>query len=139
MKSLSILLVEDDKIERLKFQKVCRDINSYTTIFEAVNGEMALKLLKEKNFSFDLIISDINMPRMNGFELLKALRNNIRSKYIPVVIMSTSEDKNDLKKCYSLGISGYLSKPLRYKEYQNKVTSLLEYWDKMSLIRQSPV
>jgi CheY-like chemotaxis protein len=73
------------------------------------------------------------MPRMDGFEFLSALKKRKKSKYIPVVVMSTSETKNDLKKSYELGVSGYFSKPLSYKEYLNKVSSLLEYWDKASL------
>ena len=133
MKSLSILLVDDDKIERLKFKKACKEINPNNMIFEAINGEAALSLLHQKNFSFDLIISDINMPRMDGFEFLSALKTNVKSKYIPVVIMSTSEHTEDLNKCYKLGISGYFSKPLQYSEYLKKVTSLLQYWDKANL------
>lgn len=130
---LSILLVDDDKIERLKFQKVCKEINLNINVFEAKNGEIALKILQEENFAFDLIVSDLNMPRMDGFEFLSALKKRKKSKYIPVVVMSTSETKNDLKKSYELGVSGYFSKPLSYKEYLNKVSSLLEYWDKASL------
>lgn len=130
---LSILLVDDDKIERLKFQKVCKEINLNINVFEAKNGEIALKILQEENFAFDLIVSDLNMPRMDGFEFLSALKKHKKSKYIPVVVMSTSETKNDLKKSYELGVSGYFSKPLSYKEYLNKVSSLLEYWDKASL------
>jgi len=133
MKSLSILLVDDDKIERLKFKKVCQKISFDNSIFEAVNGEEAFSILKDKNNSFDLIITDINMPRMDGFEFLTALKSNSKFKTIPVVIMSTSESKIDLEKGYEIGISGYFSKPLKYKDYINKVTSLLEYWGKASL------
>ena len=73
------------------------------------------------------------MPRMNGFELLEAVRKNPKFKYIPVVIMSTSNNRSDLERCYKLGISGYFTKPLKYSEYIKKVTSLLEYWEKSSL------
>lgn len=131
MKSLSILLVDDDKIERLKFRKVCQEVNFDCNILEAKNGENALTFLNTN--TFDLIISDLNMPKMNGFEFLSALKNNIKFKYIPVVIMSTSENKIDLDRCYKLGISGYFSKPLKYSDYIKKVTSLLEYWSKASL------
>lgn len=134
MKSLSILLVDDDKIERLKFKKVCQKINFESNIFEAKNGENALTLLANSKNSFDLIISDLNMPRMNGFEFLTALKKNPKFKNIPVVIMSTSDRKCDLERCYKLGISGYFTKPLKYTEYTNKVTSLLEYWEKASLM-----
>lgn len=133
MKPLSILLVDDDKIERLKFKKACKEININNTVVEAVNGEAALSILQQKDHSFDLIISDINMPRMNGFEFLSALKRFKKFKYIPVVVMSTSEQKKDLKKSYKLGISGYFSKPLKYSDYLMKVSSLLEYWDKATL------
>lgn len=134
MKSLSILLVDDDKIERLKFHKVCKEVKSERIIFEAVNGEEAFTLLENKISAFDLIITDINMPRMDGLEFLSILRNNKKYKSIPVVVMSTSERNIDLKKAYQLGISGYFSKPLKYSEYKKKVTSLLEYWDSVSLM-----
>ncbi|MHB0755502.1 response regulator [Polaribacter sp. M15] len=133
MKSLSILFVDDDKIERLKFLKVCKELNVHNAICLASNGAIALDILQKENFTFDLIISDINMPRMDGFEFLELLNTYQESKMIPVVIMSTSEDIKDLEKCYKLGISGYFSKPLKYKEYLSKVTSLLEYWGKANL------
>ncbi|WP_397444530.1 response regulator [Polaribacter sp. R77954] len=133
MKSLSILLIDDDKIERLKFLKVCKKINIHNAIWEAPNGAIALDILQKKNFTFDLIISDINMPKMDGFEFLKSLKTYQESKLIPVVMMSTSENIEDLERCYKLGISGYFSKPLKYKEYLSKVTSLLEYWGKANL------
>lgn len=133
MKSLSILLIDDDEIERLKFKKVCNKFNSGNTISEAKNGEKALAILKSKLKSFDLIICDINMPRMNGLEFLKISKKDSNFKKIPIVIMSTSENKKDLKKCYDLGISGYFTKPLKYSEYIKKVTLLLNYWEKASV------
>lgn len=136
MNSLLILLVDDDKIERLKFKKVCQKVGFECIIVEAINGENALILLENHKASFDLIISDLNMPKMNGFEFLVALRNNSKFKYIPVVIMSTSESKNDLERCYQLNISGYFVKPLKYSEYINKVTCLLEYWEKARFSRR---
>jgi CheY-like chemotaxis protein len=133
MKSLSILLVDDDEIEKLKIKKACKEVNFNSTIFEAKDGEEALSLIEDNNNSFDLIISDLNMPRMDGFEFLVALKKNPKFKSIPFVIMSTSESKIDLERCYELGISGYFSKPLKYSDYIIKVTSLLEYWEKASL------
>ena len=133
MKSLSILLIDDDEIERLKFKKVCNKFNSGNTISEAKNGEKALAILKSKLKKFDLIICDINMPRMNGLEFLKISKKDSNFKKIPIVIMSTSENKKDLKKCYDLGISGYFTKPLKYSEYIKKVTLLLNYWEKASV------
>lgn len=128
MKSLSILLIDDDEIERIKFKKVSRETKFIGTVMEANNGAIAITLLENKNYSFNLIITDINMPKMNGFEFLKELRNNRSFKKIPVVIMSSSNDLKDLKKCYEYGISGYFIKPLQFADYISKVASLLGYW-----------
>ena len=133
MRSLSILLVDDDKIERLKFKKVCQEVNFKSNIFEAKDGETALALLDNCTTPFDLIISDLNMPRMNGFEFLATLKKNSEFKNIPIVIMSTSQNKVDLDKCYKFAISGYFTKPLQFSEYSKSVISLLEYWYKASL------
>lgn len=130
MKFLKILLVEDDEIQRLKFKKVCNKLNYSTRIYEAINGEKALEFLNDKNIFFDLIISDLNMPRMNGIEFLSRLKKSVKYKNIPVVVLSTSKNPSDLKKCSEIGISGYFTKPTKYSEYSQKVASLLDYWGK---------
>jgi CheY-like chemotaxis protein len=134
MKPLKILLVDDDEIQRIKFKKICKEIKTNNTIFVAENGENALTLLEDRKKPFDLIISDLNMPRMNGFEFLMNLKKNSELKNIPVVIMSTSNNQEDLKKCFDLGISGYFTKPLKYTEYRKKVISLLDYWGKSEVV-----
>jgi CheY-like chemotaxis protein len=134
MKPLKILLVDDDEIQRIKFKKICKEIKTNNIIFVAENGENALTLLEDRKKPFDLIISDLNMPRMNGFEFLMNLKKNSELKNIPVVIMSTSNNQEDLKKCFDLGISGYFTKPLKYTEYTKKVISLLDYWGKSEVV-----
>ena len=122
MKSLSILLIDDDTIERLKFRKVCQEVNFDCTLFEAKDGENALTFL-DTNTSLDVIVTDLNMPKMDGFELLKSLKSNTKFKSIPVVVMSTSESKIDLERCYEFGISGYFYKHIKYSEYVVKAVS----------------
>ena len=134
MKSLSILLVDDDEIERIKFKKVSKEAKFNSIIFEAKNGENAITLLKNKVNSFDLIITDINMPIMNGLDFLKVIKKNKKFKNIPVVIMSSSNDYQDLKALYDLGISGCFVKPLQFSEYINKVVTLLDYWHKSEIV-----
>jgi len=134
MKSLSILLIDDDEIERIKFKKVSQKTKFVSTFFEAKNGENAITLLKNKPSSFDLIITDLHMPIMNGFEFLEKLKKNKKLKNIPVVVMSSSKDRKDLEKCYSLGVSGYFTKCLHPSEYISNVVSLLNYWQKSELI-----
>jgi CheY-like chemotaxis protein len=100
MRHLCILLVDDDKIERLKFKKVCQEVNFKNNIIEAKDGETALLLLNDYKTPFDLIISDLNMPGMDGFELLSTLKKSSKLKNIPIVILSTSQRKIDLDRCY---------------------------------------
>ncbi len=133
-KSLSILLIDDDEIERMKFKKVCAENNFLHKIKEADNGANALKELKDDNNSFDIIISDLNMPVINGLELLKIIKSSKKFRSIPTIIMSTSKKNKDLKKCFNKGVSGYFIKPLLFSEYSSKVTSLLNYWSKNQLV-----
>ncbi|MBQ4802794.1 response regulator [Aquimarina sp. MMG015] len=134
MKNLKILLIEDDEIERMKFTRVLQK-NSYTCkLQEATNGEEAVEILDDDTRTPDLILLDLNMPKMNGIEFLKSLKNNDKLKYIPVIILSTSNNHQDLKRCYEEGIAGYLVKPLKYEEYVEKIKSLIEYWGKNELI-----
>ena len=134
MRPLSILLIDDDEIERMKFKQVCKKINFSCTILEAQNGYEALHLLKDKEKSFDIIISDLQMPQMDGLELLKKIRKLDYFKNIPMIIMSNSKDNNHLKECYNYGVSGYFTKPASFSKYSKKVVSLLKYWKRNELI-----
>jgi CheY-like chemotaxis protein len=134
MKSLSILLIDDDKIERMKFKKVCKDISFHCVIEEAINGIQAIELLKDIKNSFNIIVLDLHMPGMDGLELLGKLKSNVRFNKIPIIIMSNSEDNNELKKCYDFGISGYFTKPAQFTKYSKRVKSLLKYWKRNEFI-----
>jgi len=133
MKMLSILLIDDDAIERMKFKQVCKNINFKCSILEAENGLIALELLDNSEKSFDIIISDLQMPIMNGLEFLKNVRLINNYQNIPVIIMSNSDDDSHLSQCYQLGISGYFTKPKSLVKYAKKVKALLTYWKKNEL------
>ena len=128
MNSLTILLIDDDEIERMKFKKVCYDNNSLSNSVEAVNGKEALSILNKAEYLFNIIILDLHMPEMNGLEFLGNLKADIRYKNIPIIVMSNSDDHEELKKCYDFGISGFFTKPVQFSKYAVKVESLLNYW-----------
>jgi CheY-like chemotaxis protein len=134
MKSLSILLVDDDEIERIKFQKVCKDINFTCSVVEAINGKQALNFLNRIENTFNIIVLDLHMPTMNGLELLEKLKSNIKFKNTPIIIMSNTEDDDELKKCYDYGVSGFFTKPVDFTKYSKKVKSVLKYWRQNELI-----
>ena len=134
MRNLNILLIEDDEIERMKFHRVLQKNNFDCEIQEATNGEEAVQILSDETKAPDLILLDLNMPKMSGIEFLQSLKSDDRLRYIPVVILSTSNNRSDLKRCYEEGIAGYIVKPLKYEDYVEKIQSLVKYWGKNELI-----
>lgn len=136
IKSLNILLIEDDSIEVMKFNRVLSTLNLKHKIVEANNGEEALTILKVKEVIPDIIILDLNMPKINGIEFLRILKADEYLKYIPAVILTTSNNRKDILECYKIGIAGYLLKPLKYEDYVDRIKHLIEYWSRNELIAQ---
>jgi CheY-like chemotaxis protein len=135
-KSLNILLIEDDAIEVMKFNRVLSTLNVKHKIVEANNGEEALTILKVKEVIPDIIILDLNMPKINGIEFLSILKADEYLKFIPAIILTTSNNRKDILECYRIGIAGYLLKPLKYDDYIAKINRLIEYWSSNELISQ---
>ncbi len=132
---LNILLIEDDMIEVMKFNRVVNKSKLKIQITEANNGEEALNILKNKDSLPNLILLDLNMPKVNGINFLKILKKDHVLKYIPAVVLTTSNNNNDLLECYKTGIAGYILKPLKYEEYVSKIEKLLVYWSINELIK----
>ena len=128
MKTLKIMLIEDDMIEVMKLNRSISSLKLDHKIIEANNGEDALKLLSQKDNLPDIILLDLNMPKINGIEFLSILKQDHTLKYIPTIILTTSNNEKDLIACYELGIAGYILKPLKYEEYVSKIQKLLAYW-----------
>ena len=133
-KVLSILLIEDDRIEVMKLKRVLSKEALNHKLIEAKNGEEALTLLRDKSILPDVILLDLNMPKIDGIEFLKILKDDETLKYIPTVVLTTSSNHNDVKQCYEIGIAGYVLKPLKYEDYVTKLSGLLNYWSLNELI-----
>ncbi|WP_116790425.1 response regulator [Flavobacterium psychrotrophum] len=131
---LNILLVEDDAIEVMKFNRVVKNLETKHKITEANNGEEALNLLKDRTVNPDIIILDLNMPKVNGLEFLKIIKQDDNRKFIPTIILTTSNNFTDIKECYQNGIAGYVVKPLKHDDYMTSTKKLLEYWSSNELI-----
>lgn len=135
-KSLNILLIEDDVIEVMKFYRVLKKLEFNHQIIEATNGEEALDILNKKELVPDIIVLDLNMPKLNGIEFLNILKADEALKFIPAIILTTSNNHKDVLECYKIGIAGYILKPLKYEEYVDRITKLLTYWSINELISQ---
>ncbi|WP_405381475.1 response regulator [Maribacter sp. LLG6340-A2] len=132
---MDILLIEDDLIEVMKLKRTVSKLNLKHSIIESKNGEEALEYLKSGKKLPDIILLDLNMPRMNGIEFLNILKNDEVLCYLPTIILTTSENRADLLKCYQAGIAGYVIKPLKYEDYQSKLNAVLEYWSVNQLVK----
>lgn len=118
-KSMKILLVEDAGVMR---QMEIKTLNSlgFTNILEAENGNDAINQLKNDH-SIKLIISDWNMPEMDGFELLKWVRSNEETKEIPFLMATGRGEKKEVEKAEEAGVSSFISKPFNKDELNDKI------------------
>lgn len=114
----SILLVEDSATTRALIRAVIEEMGDFTTV-EAASGFEALKLLPTEEFS--LVITDVNMPDINGLELINFIKNNPRYSHIPLVIVSTERSEEDQKKGIALGAMAYITKPFKAHELQEVI------------------
>ena len=125
MKKHTILLVEDDELDIISVQRSLKKLETEYELETAYNGREALNKLKEKDAILpDVILLDLNMPKMNGLEFLKALRNDENLKHLKVLIMTTSSEIVDRTITEQLGISGYIIKPLNYNDNSKRADSM---------------
>lgn len=134
-KSLRILLIEDDTIEVMKLKRAIAKLEMDHQLIEAEDGEKALEILKSIDSLPDIIFLDLNMPKINGIEFLKILKEDTVLRYLPTIILTTSNNRKDVLECYKHGVAGYIIKPLKYDEYINKIGIALSYWSKNELIK----
>jgi len=126
MKKHSILLIEDDELDIISFQRSLKHFDSEYELYTAYNGREALAMLIQNDPVIipDVILLDLNMPKMNGIEFLKALRADNTLSHVKVFIMTTSTDSNDRAITDQLGVSGYIIKPLNYNDNKKRVDSM---------------
>jgi CheY-like chemotaxis protein len=126
MRKNTILLVEDDQLDVISVQRSFKNLESDYELHTAYNGIEALALLRDKEPKLkpDVILLDLNMPKMNGIEFLKILRGDANLKDIEVFVMTTSADNTDHEATQELGISGYIIKPLNYSDNSKRPDSM---------------
>ena len=134
---LNILLIEDDSLEIMKFNRVIDSFEKKHTILVARNCEEAIDLLKTKTQVINLIVLDLNMPKINGIDFLKFIKKDNKFRFIPAVILTTSNNSKDILECYEIGIAGYMLKPLKYEDYVVCIENLMNYWSINKLISQN--
>lgn len=125
-----IMLVEDDTVDAMTVKRALKDLNVVNEIVHVTNGEEALAYLNDLNNTRPcIILLDINMPKMNGIEFLKAAREEVEDfSAIPVVMLTTSTNDRDIVNSFHLNVAGYMVKPVDYKQFVETVKTIEAYW-----------
>ncbi len=134
-KTLNILLVEDDEVDVMNVQRAFKKNNILNPLFVAGNGLEALRMLRGDDIPKNcrIVLLDLNMPKMNGIEFLKELRNDPQLRSLPVVVLTTSRDERDRVEAYNLNVAGYLVKPVSFTDFADLMAMLNKYWTLVEL------
>lgn len=137
-----VLLVEDEPADVHLTKMAFKESKVLIDVRDVGDGVEALGFLqKEGTYADapkpDLILLDLNMPRMDGREFLKRFKQLEGLNRIPVVILTTSEAETDVVASYDLGASGFIVKPIDIEQFINAIQTLEDYW--LTLVRRSPV
>ncbi|MTH16537.1 response regulator [Flavobacterium sp. LC2016-01] len=126
MRKPNILLIEDDELDTISVERSLKKLEIKYDLHTAYNGLEALQMLRktENPLIPDVILLDINMPKMNGIEFLQILRTDENLKDLKVFIMTTSSESSDRETAENLGISGYIIKPLNYTDNTKRSDSM---------------
>ena len=128
-----ILLVEDSPGDVRLTQEAFRDANRSIHLHVAADGVEAMAFLRKEGAHVnaprpDIILLDLNLPRMDGREVLARIKEDDNLKTIPTVILTTSDTEADIVKCYQLQANCYLSKPMQLDAFEILVKSINDFW-----------
>lgn len=134
-RATNIVLVDDDEVDVMNVRRAFRRGHITNPLWVAGDGLEALALLRSREVppTRRLILLDINMPRMNGIEFLRALRADPALQPTPVVMLTTSNDDRDRIEAYRLNVAGYLLKPVTFAAFTELMTALDRYFSLVEL------
>jgi two-component system, chemotaxis family, response regulator Rcp1 len=132
-KPIEVLLVEDSPGDVRLTKEAFREVNDAVHVNVAADGVEAMAFLKHQGIYADgprpdLILLDLNLPRMDGREVLARIKSDANLKTIPTVILSTSEAAADIEKSYELQANCYLSKPVLFDAFDSLVKNINDFW-----------
>ena len=130
--SVIIMLVEDDDGHRLLICENLRAGGIVNEILEMRDGQQAMDYLTRRGQYQDpaksprpgLILLDIKMPKVDGYAVLEKIKADPQLRLIPVLMLTSTDDQAEVNRCYTLGANGYVVKPVRYEEFQERIKAL---------------
>ncbi len=125
-----IIIIEDDLDDQEILIDICKELNYDNKLVFFEDSEKALEYLTKTDIEPFLVLSDINMPKLNGIELREKIHNNedLRLKSIPYLFFSTSAEQQHVIDAYSRSIQGFFVKPNSYDKLKKTIVKIVEYW-----------
>jgi two-component system response regulator len=133
---VEILIVEDNEQDLALAQRALRKANVTNRIHVARDGEEALEFLfcegqfvgRKMEDGPKVILLDLKLPKIDGLEVLQRIKSDPRTKSIPVVVLTSSKEQNDVVETYNLGVNSYIVKPVNFEQFSETVQKLGMYW-----------
>ena len=138
-----ILIAEDDMDDRYLMKTALEETGITEEVRYVENGVEVINCLEEvteKNGTFNypkLILLDLNMPKMDGREVLKKLKSNEAYRKIPVIVFSTTKNQLEVNRCYDLGANTYIIKPVSYDTLVDTIRQICSYWFRTATLLES--
>lgn len=126
----AIIVIEDDEDDQAFFKDTFESLNYKNKLYFFAEGQLALDFLNESDITPFLILSDINMPKLNGFALRDKVRmdTNLQLRCIPYLFFSTAVNQNAVINAYKLSVQGYFEKQNSVNELKKTIIVIMEYW-----------
>jgi len=122
---VTILLVEDDPGHARLIEKNLRRANITNDIVKATDGQQAVDYLFGNGRALALLVLlDLNMPVLDGYQVLERMKADERTKHIPVIMLTTTDDSREVSRCYELGCNVYITKPVDYGQFSDAIRKL---------------
>ena len=134
--ALDILLVEDNPNDAELTQRALKKVNLGTQFTIARDGAEALEYLLSDRPKPKVIFLDLKLPKIDGIEVLRRLRADARTRAVPVVVLTSSQEEKDISECYKLGVNSYVVKPVEFDRFYKAVGDLAIYW---LILNKSPL
>ena len=133
---VEILIVEDNEQDLALAQRALRKAKVTNRIHVARDGEEALQFLfcegphaeRKMEDGPKVILLDLKLPKIDGLEVLQRIKSDPRTKSIPVVVLTSSKEQNDVVETYNLGVNSYIVKPVNFEQFSETVQKLGMYW-----------
>lgn len=135
-----ILLIEDNTLDRELTIRSFHENGFNGGIIVAVDGAEAISIITGPVLSnLKLVLVDLKLPKVDGFDVIKAVRACERTRLLPVVVFTSSEEENDIRRSYEAGANSYVVKPITYDEINRAISAVGKYWSVLNKTVRTPI